>query len=102
MTRLMALLRGQLSVAAFCLATSAAWAGPTLNVAASTNVYAHGFLVYDTLFAPDENLGIHPQMVGDEAASADKPSHTLTLRPSLTFHDGCPVATRDVIASLRR
>jgi peptide/nickel transport system substrate-binding protein len=102
-------------VAAAWLAVAPAWAETTLNVAASadlvtldptgtasTNVYTHGFLVYDTLFAPDENLQIHKQMVGEEAVSADKLTYTLTLRPGLLFHDGSPVTTRDVIASLQR
>src|ERR1700710_381378 len=87
-----------------------AFAETTLNVAASadlvtldptgtasTNVYTHGFLVYDTLFAPDENLQIRRQMVEDEAISADKLTYTLTLRPALLFHDGSAVTTRDVI-----
>jgi peptide/nickel transport system substrate-binding protein len=102
-------------VAACFVSTPAALSGTTLNVAASadlvtvdptgpasTNVYTHGFLVYDTLFAPDENLQIRPQMVGDEAVSPDRLHYTLTLRPGLTFHDGSQVTTRDVIASLQR
>jgi peptide/nickel transport system substrate-binding protein len=93
----------------------AAKAESTLNVAASadlvtldptgpasTNVYTHGFLVYDTLFAPDQNLTIRPQMVGQEAISTDRLTYTLTLRPGLLFHDGSPVTTTDVVASLRR
>jgi peptide/nickel transport system substrate-binding protein len=101
--------------AAAWLAAAPAWAETTLNVAASadlvtldptgtasTNVYTHGFLVYDTLFAPDEDLQIHMQMVGEEAISADKLTYTLSLRPGLVFHDGSPVTTRDVIASLQR
>jgi peptide/nickel transport system substrate-binding protein len=96
-------------------AAAPAAAETTLNVAASadlvtldptgtasTNVYTHGFMVYDTLFAPDENLHIHPQMVGDETISADRLTCTLTLRPGLLFHDGSKVTTRDVIASLQR
>lgn len=98
-----------------CMGVASAAAETTLNVAASadlvtldptgtasTNVYTHGFLVYDTLFAPDENLGIHKQMVGDEAVSADSLTYTLTLRPGLVFQDGSPVTTGDVIASLQR
>ena len=94
---------------------SPACAETTLNVAASadlvtldptgtasTNVYTHGFLVYDTLFAPDENLQIHQQMIGNEVVAGDKLTYTLTLRPGLVFHDGSPVTTPDVIASLQR
>ena len=87
----------------------------TLNVAASadltgldpmapgaTGTYIHGMLVYDTLFAQTEQLAIRPQMVGQETISPDKLTYTLTLRPGLRFHDGSPVTTADVIASLRR
>jgi peptide/nickel transport system substrate-binding protein len=100
---------------ACCAAAPVAWPETTLHVAAaadlvtldptgpaSTNVYTHGLLVYDTLFAPDENLQVHPQMVGDETVSADRLSYILTLRPGLTFQDGSQVTTRDVIASLQR
>jgi len=69
---------------------------------ASTNTYIHGMLVYDTLFAQDENLGVHPQMVGQLITSADRLDYRLTLRPGLKFHDGTMVTTRDVLASLKR
>jgi peptide/nickel transport system substrate-binding protein len=69
---------------------------------ASTNTYIHGMLVYDTLFAQDENLGVHPQMVGEANISADRLEYRLTLRPGVVFQDGGPVTTRDVLASLRR
>ncbi len=97
------------------LAAAAPAGAATLEVAASadlvgldpmapgaTGTYIHGMLVYDTLFAQTEALEIRPQMVGDEVVSADKLTYTLTLRPGLLFHDGSPVTTRDVIASLKR
>ncbi len=71
-------------------------------VPASTNTYVHSMLIYDTLFAQDEHLNVHPQMVGPWSVSADKLNYTLTLRPGLTFQDGSKVTTRDVIASLER
>ena len=69
---------------------------------AGTTTYIHGLLVYDTLFAQDSKLGVHPQMVGTETVSDDRLSYTLGLRPGLRFHDGSPVTARDVVASLRR
>ncbi|MDJ0391674.1 ABC transporter substrate-binding protein [Roseomonas sp. E05] len=69
---------------------------------AGTQTYIHGMMVYDTLFAQDENLGIHPQMVGEESVSTDKLSYRFKLRPHLKFHDGSEVTTRDVVASLNR
>jgi len=62
----------------------------------------HGMLVYDTLFGNDKNLAPQPQMVGKYDISADKLVYTFTLRDGLKFHDGQPVTTKDVIASLQR
>jgi peptide/nickel transport system substrate-binding protein len=69
---------------------------------ASTNTYIHGMLVYDTLFAQDENLDVHPQMLGSVIVSDDRLNYRLTLRSGLKFQDGGEVTTRDVIASLKR
>jgi peptide/nickel transport system substrate-binding protein len=62
----------------------------------------HGMLVYDTLFGFDDNFVPQPQMVGAYDISADKLTYTMTLRDGLKFHDGSPVTTRDVLASLKR
>ena len=62
----------------------------------------HGMLVYDTLFGNDEDLRPKPQMVDTYDISADRKTYTFTLRNGLKFHDGSPVASKDVIASLRR
>jgi peptide/nickel transport system substrate-binding protein len=62
----------------------------------------HGMLVYDTLFGNDADGQPKPQMVGSYAISEDKLVYTFTLRGGLKFHDGTPVTTKDVIASLQR
>jgi peptide/nickel transport system substrate-binding protein len=62
----------------------------------------HGMLVYDTLFGNDDHQTPHPQMVGKYEISEDKLNYTFTLRDGLKFHDGSPVTSRDVIASLKR
>ncbi|MCW5729319.1 MAG: ABC transporter substrate-binding protein [Alphaproteobacteria bacterium] len=62
----------------------------------------HGMLVYDTLFGVDDELVPKPQMVGDYKISDDRKTYTFTLREGLKFHDGTPVTTNDVIASLKR
>jgi peptide/nickel transport system substrate-binding protein len=62
----------------------------------------HGYCVYDTLFAIDEEFAPHPQMVGDFDVSADKLSYHFTLRDGLGFHDGSPVRGQDCVASLKR
>ncbi len=62
----------------------------------------HGLMIYETLFAWDSNLQPKPQMVESFETSPDKLTWSFTLRPGLKFHDGQPVTTKDVIASLAR
>jgi peptide/nickel transport system substrate-binding protein len=62
----------------------------------------HGYMVYDTLFAMDEQGEIKPQMVDRYEVSADKLLYTFTLRDGLLWHDGTPVTAEDCIASIRR
>lgn len=62
----------------------------------------HGYLVYDTLFAMDEKGQPQPQMVDTYRLSPDKLTYTFTLRDGLKWHDGNPVRSADVVASLKR
>ncbi|KAA2213655.1 ABC transporter substrate-binding protein [Teichococcus oryzae] len=62
----------------------------------------HGLMIYETLFAWDSKLQPHPQMVDSFSTAPDGLSWSFTLRPGLKFHDGQPVTSRDVIASLKR
>src|SRR5499433_3782385 len=62
----------------------------------------HGYMIYDTLFATDANGEIKPQMVGNYEVSADKLTHTFTLRDGLAWHDGQPVTAEDCVASIKR
>ena len=62
----------------------------------------HGYMVYDTLYALDSRLRPRPQMVEGHAVSPDNLTWTFTLRDGLRFHDGAPVTSEDVVASLRR
>jgi peptide/nickel transport system substrate-binding protein len=62
----------------------------------------HGYMIYDTLFALDKDLKIQPQMVDTWQVSSDGLQYTFTLREGLKFHDGSPVTSEDVIASLKR
>src|SRR5271163_1604906 len=59
-------------------------------------------MVFDTLFALDHTLSPQPMMVDREAVSEDRLTYTFILRTGLKFHDGSPVTTRDVVASLNR
>ncbi|MCF3935691.1 ABC transporter substrate-binding protein [Acuticoccus sp. M5D2P5] len=62
----------------------------------------HAYMIYDTLFGLNEQLEPQPQMVADYEVSEDGLTYTFNLREGLTFHDGAPVTTADVIASIKR
>lgn len=62
----------------------------------------HGYMVYDTLFSPDANGIMQPQMVDRWNVDATGLLWSFTLRDGLFFHNGDPVTARDVVASLKR
>ncbi len=62
----------------------------------------HGYMIYDTLFALDENMEAQPQMVDSWTVSDDGLEYRFTLRDGLMFHDGAPVTGEDVAASIAR
>jgi peptide/nickel transport system substrate-binding protein len=68
----------------------------------ATVTLIHGYMIYDTLFGMDAMGRIAPQMVDQYDVSADQKAWTFTLRDGLEFHDGQPVTSEDVIASLQR
>lgn len=62
----------------------------------------HGYMIYDTLFAVDENLKVQPQMVDTWEVSSDGLQYTFTLRDGLKFHDGTLVTAEDAVVSINR
>jgi len=68
----------------------------------ATVTRSHGYMVYDTLFGTDASNRVQPQMVEKWSTSSDRKAWTFTLRAGLEFHDGQPVSSDDVIASLLR
>ena len=62
----------------------------------------HGYMIYDTLFGTDLAGKVKPQMVDKWNVSKDNLTWTFTLREGLEFHDGKPVTSEDVVASLKR
>src|SRR5574343_433119 len=62
----------------------------------------HGYMIYDTLFGTDLAGKVKPQMVDKWSVSKDSLTWTFTLRDGLEFHDGKPVTSEDVVASLKR
>lgn len=71
------------------------------HLTSATITKSHGYMVYDTLLSLDANFEIQPQMA-DFTVSDDQLTYTFTLRDGLGWHDGTPVTTADVIASLTR
>ena len=59
-------------------------------------------LVWDTLYGVDATLQPQRQMVESEEVTDDGLTWTFRLRSGLKFHDGEPVRSKDVIASLTR
>jgi peptide/nickel transport system substrate-binding protein len=62
----------------------------------------HAYMIYDTLFSMDSKGNIKPQMVERWSTSKDSKTWVFTLRTGLEFHDGKPVTSEDVVASLKR
>jgi peptide/nickel transport system substrate-binding protein len=73
---------------------------PHVTQATVTRIY--GLMIYDQLYAMDEGMRPHPEMVGARHDSADGLSYEFTLRDGLKFHTGQPVTSADVIASVPR
>ena len=96
-------------------ALPAAAQGSTLKIIPTTNMTVldpiwttayisrnFGYMIYDTLFGTDAQGRIQPQMVGKWSVSKDNRTWTFQLRDGLEFHDGKPVTSEDVVASLKR
>lgn len=59
-------------------------------------------MVWDTLYGVDSSLQPQRQMVESEEVTDDGTTWTFKLRSGLKFHDGEPVLSKDVVASLAR
>jgi peptide/nickel transport system substrate-binding protein len=59
-------------------------------------------MVWDTLYGIDHTVTPKPQMAEGHEVSSDFKEWTFRLRPGLKWHDGAPVLSRDVVASLER
>ncbi len=59
-------------------------------------------MIWETLYGIDSNIVPKPQMAEGHEVSPDFKEWTFKLRPGLKWHDGEPVLSRDVSASLQR
>ncbi len=62
----------------------------------------HGYAIYDTLFAPDADFKMKPQMTESYTVTDDGLVYVIKLRDGLKWHDGAPVTAADCIASIAR
>jgi len=104
-----------LGLAAFMTAASPAAAEETLRLRMNGDVNVldpifttnftirnAAYLMFDTLFAMDENYEVQPQMAEGAEVSEDGMVYTIALRDGLKFHDGSPVTAADAVASIKR
>ena len=59
-------------------------------------------LIWDMLYGVNDKLEPQPQMVEAHEVTSDLKTWTFRLRPGLKFHDGEPVRSKDVVASIHR
>ena len=58
--------------------------------------------LFEVPFGWDDNFDIVPRMTGEWEVSSDGKEYTFTNRKDLVFHNGDPVTSDDMIASLKR
>jgi len=102
MTAALLFLPGQLAAQNLKIAMESRLSNLDPILSASHQTRDHGYLIYDTLLALDENQKIQPQMVDRYQVSEDGKIYTFTLRDGLKWHDGAPVTAGDAIASIKR
>ena len=73
---------------------------PHVTSAAVTLTY--GYNMYDTLVSWDEEGALQPQMLEDWSVEDGGATFVFTLREGQLFHNGDPVTSDDVIASMHR
>lgn len=72
------------------------------HVTAATVTRIYGAMIYDQLYAFDEDMRVHPQMVDTMQVSPDRLTYDFKLRDGLVFHNGQAVTSTDIVASIPR
>src|SRR5258708_23570542 len=62
----------------------------------------HMASIYEALFAWDSKFEAKPMLVEAYTVSPDGLKYTMTLRANQKFHDGSPLTSKDVVASIKR
>jgi peptide/nickel transport system substrate-binding protein len=74
---------------------------PMLTTADVVSIVTQHF--YETLFTFDGQWNVVPLLAASmPAISADGSTYVIKLRPDVTFHDGSPMSSADVVACLER
>ncbi len=68
----------------------------------SYGVRNHGHMCWDTLYGPDENLVIRPQLAEGHVVEDDGLRWVFTLREGIRFHDNERIRAQDAVASIQR
>ncbi|MBU8546484.1 MULTISPECIES: ABC transporter substrate-binding protein [Roseomonadaceae] len=68
----------------------------------SYGVRNHGHMCWDTLYGPDTNFVMRPQLCEGHVVEDDGLRWVFTLRPGIKFHDLEPIRAQDAIASIAR
>ncbi|MFF4991382.1 ABC transporter substrate-binding protein [Streptosporangium saharense] len=76
----------------------------SLDFVAKPNLLAAhlGDMIFEKLFEVDRNYEARPMLVDTYERAQDGLSYTLVLRKDVTFHDGTPLTSKDVVASMKR
>ena len=76
----------------------------TLDVAQNSGALTIfvGQNIFEQLFAADKTFNARPQLASGYVKSADGLTYTISLRTGITFQNGQPMTSADVVASLER
>lgn len=73
-----------------------------MHKVSATNLYMVGWLMYEALFAWDEEYAVIPMLAESFEVSDDGLTYSIKLREGVPFHNGEEMTASDVIASIER
>jgi len=84
------------------IATDASPTGLDPHVATAFSTQLITNVVYEGLTAIDKDLRVVPALATEWTVGDEGKTYTFKLRPNVTFHDGKPMTSADVAASVKR